>query len=268
MSARLPALPACLPAAFCNPLDIVSQVLVNTIFLLIHIPPSVCQVAVTAAMLVRGQPYLVWCQWYLELICISITTGITRTLGQTGSSIGHGAASGGQQYQGLWTAAVEALAVPAGPAPDLDSLAGRLVLALSMWWMLFVTWFLPLYVSWRLERHFKSAYIIRSVRRQQSLLQEQQQLQQQEEGVKATQLTGVPCTCTASTESSRQEAASRPRSYSTPCAVLPILPQTPARLSKHVGLAAVLCMAASQLFLLLCTWSPALTGLLSKQVIV
>jgi hypothetical protein len=134
-----------------------------------------------------------------------------------------------------------------------------------MWWMLFIVWFLPLYFSWRLERHFKSAFVIRSLRQQhqQPLLQDGQQ-QSQQEGVKVAKITEVPCSC----RGSAGEASSRPGRYCTPCAVLPVLPQPLSRLWKHLGLAAVLCMAASQLFVLLCFWSPRVAGLLSKPVVV
>lgn len=301
-------------AAFWHPLDIVSQAALNTLFLGIHLPPAVAQVAYPMALLVRRWPQLVWVQWGVESACRGLAhycaSGLT-TLALTVSSNSSSRASGpgslwvaglpaaptalGQQSAQhrllldeecsssglqslLSTAAARAVAVPARPAPDVSTIAGRLILCLSTAYMLFAVLFLPLLCFWRLERHLKSKFVAvcASQAQMHSSSSPHRQLQQQgpNGGAPAVAGAATPTPIDSLTSSQQQPPASTtdqghcnaPSVFHTAPVVLPLLPR-PVQLLRMLGMAAVVCCLAGELFVWLCVQFPALTGVLTVQMV-
>lgn len=266
---------ASLIAAFCLPLDFLSQGLVNTLFMIVHLPPTLAQVAYAPAMLVSSCPELVWLQWLLEYPC-SAAGAYTQTVLQgaadsgcpgacVGSSHSHSTQMCPSQPLPLgqptrpmtahlserWAAATAA-GTPAGPAPDLDSTAGRLILALSAFWMLFTVWYGPLFLSWCLERHLKSRFVARV------LADRQQQAQEAQAGRAGA---GCGATNTVASSSHCKQVDVLPAGLAPP-AVLPLFPQP---LFLHIGSAAVACFVAAELLALLCVRVPTVAGMLWPQ---
>jgi hypothetical protein len=88
-----------------------------------------------------------------------------------------GGGSGGSSS--IWTVGAAAVAVRPRNAPDVDSVAGRLILALSSAHMLLWVLIVPLYLAWRLERHLKGKYLATLMPACQQQGVGKQQLQQQ-----------------------------------------------------------------------------------------
>lgn len=164
-------------AAFCLPLDFVSQLVINLVFFCINTSSALCQVAYQMAMLVARCPRLLWFQLAIECIVSAavwpvqlmleglrglIVNDCTAPAGDAGS--GACPAMQGAGAAGRLTVA-EQVAQPAGLVPDMDTLAGRFVLAASLALLLLVVLYMPLLFAWRLKLHFKSRFIAHAVRR-------------------------------------------------------------------------------------------------------
>jgi len=210
-------------------MDIRASLVLNSTHVLLIFPGQVATVAYAVGLLTRSFPVLPWIQWLLEVLCSTVAEGF-----------------GGGVLEARWThrLAAAAVSVPPGPAPDVDSVAGRLNLALSTWVMLFVVLYVPLFLSWRLERHFKAKYMA------------------------AAAAAGVTSMSAVEADGSGAGRASEPSDsmFQTLPEVLPLLQQQPSEVIRHLGLAAGVCFVASQVFVWLCVRCPALLGMLSKQI--
>lgn len=190
----------------------------------------------------------------------------------------------------LSTAAARAVAVPAWPAPDVSTTAGRLILCLSTAYMLFAVLFLPLLFVWRLERHLKSKFVAvctspAQMHSSSSPVRQQQQQQQQSLGGGAPAVAGAatPSRIDSLTSSQQQAPASTtdqghtrtalisgqgnaPSVFHTAHVVLPLLPW-PVQLLRMLGMAAVAFCIAGELLVWLCVQFPAVTGVLTVQMV-
>jgi hypothetical protein len=220
------------------------------------------------------------------------TAAASTVLGQ--QSAQQCSSSGLQQSLLSSRAAAQAVAEPAGPAPDVSTTAGRLILYLSTTYMLFAVLFLPLLCAWRLERHLKSKYV--AVWAAQTQPQQKQQ-QQQKLRVEAQTLTeafgclpdtrhhAAPTSAGGSTacpsDSSSSTSSSTPGSgvpstaqgnerassvVRTAPVVQPLVPP-PLDLLHLLGLAAVACCLAGQLFVWVCVQFPAVPRQLKGQLL-
>lgn len=282
------------------PLDIRSQAVVNSLWFAISFPRAVTQVAYPMALLAQNIPNLIWGQWLLEFACSTVAQGFAQVPAWVLSSSGGGrrhnsaqlptagaahseSAGGGLSESGVCSAeqlplrssAAEAVATPAGPAPDLASTAGRLILALSTCYMLLVVLVLPLAVTWRLERHLKSkrlaAHAAGAHGQQPAAPGQPHRLsdgapdshtepaggwspkQHRRSGVREHR--GRPC------------LARLPRSkFHTPPTVLPFLVR-PVQLCVLLGVLCGACFILAEAFVLLCVHSRTVSGLLADQLI-
>lgn len=165
--------------AFCLPLDFVTQAVINAVFFCINTTTALCQVAYTVALLVRAKPQVVWLQWGIERVTSTILWpaqymlgGVVRAIGTRSESLsgfegtpGSCLSAEGTSWQDSIQAQSQLVMLPPGLAPDLETLAGRLVLSASMALILFFVLYLPLLLSWRLELHFKAQFVAAVVRR-------------------------------------------------------------------------------------------------------
>jgi hypothetical protein len=118
-------------------------------------------------MLVKHKPRLVWLQWGIEQLSSTIVWPLQlllRTLAAAARTSPHSSSSSSSsttllQQQGQRTDVFKLVAMPPGIAPDVETHAGRLVLAVSMGLMLLVVLYLPLLFAWRLERHLKARFM-------------------------------------------------------------------------------------------------------------
>jgi hypothetical protein len=220
MQFRLPVL----HAAFCLPLDFVSQAVITAVFFVIHYPPNCPQVAYVFQLLLQHAPPLLLLQQGLESTITAagkllqlftvwgpVAVAAASTDNAAAAAAAESCAVASSSFQWLsqlleplnvWSpepttqsiaetcavscpvATAAPIAVgsmlfdPPGAAVDLHTVAGRWIFASSTVYMLFAVLLVPLYVSWRLERHLKSKWMatLPHVRLQQALLQQQQQV--------------------------------------------------------------------------------------------
>jgi hypothetical protein len=274
-------------AALGLPLDILTQGFINTLFMAVHLPPTLATVAYAPARLVSRWPQLVWLQWLLEYPCSAAVactqtvlqwaaadTGPPGACGFEGSSYNssthvcpaqlplleeptHQLTAPLRQGWGAAAAAAAAVGTPARPAPDLDSTAGRFILALSAFWMLFVVWFGPLYLSWCLERRLKFRFVAGLL----ASRQPQVQLGSAGRARPDASSNGEACDIGGSSSRSKQVACVPPAQV-VPPKVLPLFPRP---LFLHLGRAAAACFVAAELLVLVCVRVPAVAGLLWPQ---
>jgi hypothetical protein len=182
-------------AAFCLPLDITSQVVLNSVFFCINVTCALCQMAYPVAMLICARPQLVWLQWGFEQAAyatfrplIWVITALSsldtfdiswqrrwwfqsafgiRSAAHTCAAAAAAGTAAGTAAAGVSECLTPAalVAQPPGYAPDVDTLAGRLVLASSMALLLFSVLYMPLLWAWRLECHFKTRFMCEMVHR-------------------------------------------------------------------------------------------------------
>jgi hypothetical protein len=213
-----------LHAAFCLPLDFVSQAVVTAVFFVIHYPANCPQVAYVFQLLLQHAPPLLLLQQGVESTITAagnllqpftlwgpaaVAAASTDTAAAAAAECAAAASSIDPLIQllqplNVWspgptaqsiaeTCTVSCPAAAAAPisvgsmlfdppqaAVDLHTVAGRWIFASSTAYMLFAVLLVPLYVSWRLERHLKSKWMatLPDVQLQQALLQQQQQQQQ------------------------------------------------------------------------------------------
>lgn len=161
-------------AAFCLPLDIISQVVINSIFFCIHMPPTVTQIAYAVNMLVRHKPILVKLQWNLERVLHKLLWHLPAhaatkaaadqatpgAFGSTSNSTAMASCPATLAHPQECLDPSAYMFLPPQPAPDLITPAGRLVLTLSLCLMLYLVLYVPLLFAWRLERHLKSRFML------------------------------------------------------------------------------------------------------------
>jgi hypothetical protein len=236
-------------------------------------------------MLVRHKPRLVWLQWGLEqLACVAVLPLqlLLALVGDAASLLTDGTSALTmwqqppllqqqqvcvQQQDGDSWAQVGR---PPGRAPDLDTPAGRLVLALSMGLMLFVVLYVPLLFAWRLERHLKARYMLTAVQRHGSV-------SSSSSTAGATSSSGPASPSSSGPGSSNSKALQHPATASSsssssavefvsPGPSFPLFPTVKGVLARHLGAAAGVCFLLGELFVWACTVSPAVAGVLWEQI--
>lgn len=258
-----------------------SQAFINTLFFFLHFPPVVGQVAYAVGMLVTYKPRLVWLQWGLERGLQEALAGVQSipqllagfssllrtpfTQLEQASAPGSSILGAQQQQQQQCMDPYTAVSLAAQKAPDLDSPAGRLVLALSTAAMLFFVLVTPLYFAWRLERHMKSRYM--------STLASSGKTGSEADASMSCRQSDCSWDCSSSDGSHRaggdggsEEEEEQDAGYVRPPAVFPVLPPASGALGGHMAVAAVLCFAVAEVFVGLCCVSPLVAGILWKQI--
>lgn len=268
--------------AFCLPLDIMSQVFINVVFFCLHFPPTVTQVAYPIGMLVRHKPRLVWLQWGIEqLACVAVLplqlllalVGDAASLLTDGTSaltmwhqppLQQQQAGMQQQDRDSWAQ----VGRPPGRAPDLDTPAGRLVLALSMGLMLFVVLYVPLLFAWRLERHLKARYMLTAVQRHASVSSSSSSSTAGATSSGPTSPSSAgPGSCSSSKAVQHPASSSSSTAeFISPGPSFPLFPTVKGVLARHLGAAAGVCFLLGELFVWACTVSPAVAGVLWEQI--
>jgi hypothetical protein len=192
--------------AFCLPLDFVSQAVVTAVFFSIHFPANCPQVAYVFQLLLEHAPPLLLLQQGLESslhVMLQLLQPLVLIQPAAAAAIGSialdpsdnsltAAAAGGDCRDSCPSGTASATSIAVGSmlfdapraAPDLHTVAGRWIFVCSTAYMLFAVLLVPLYVSWRLERHLKSKWMatLPDVQLQQVLLLQQQQQVAQERG--------------------------------------------------------------------------------------
>lgn len=232
------------------------------------------QVAYPMAMLVRHKPRLVWLQWGLEQLASAAVLPLQLLLALVGDAAslltdGTSALTIAQQQplqlqqacmQDTWAQ----VARPPARAPDLETPAGRLVLALSMGLVLFVVLYVPLLFAWRLERHLKARYMLTAVQQHASVRSSRD----------SSHDSSSPTHPASSGPSSTSKAVRHPGTHSSsssadfvsPGPSFPLFPTVKGALAWHLGAAAGVCFLLGELFVWACTVSPAVAGILWEQI--
>jgi hypothetical protein len=250
-SAVCRAVPLCPVPAFCLPLDIVSQVVINVVFFFINSSSALCQMAYPMAMLVRVLPRLVWLQWGLERVAAAAlwpAQQLAGALSYSSSTAGNGSGdsgscvSGASSWPDCWAAASERVAVAPGLAPDVDTLAGRFVLAVSAATLLLTVLYMPLLFAWRLELRFKTRFLADVARRSEGRVAQDSAML-----AGSSSIVGPP-----------------EKPYPTfEKALQPVPFMSTAR---HLGLAACVALLLGEAFVWACCVFPAVKGLLWPQI--
>lgn len=255
-----PAVPCCIVPAFCLPLDIVSQVVINVVFFFINSSSALCQMAYPMAMLVQAAPTLVWLQWGLERVAAAVLWPAQQLAGALSPSSAAGECSvmaaassssstcvpGPSSWQNSLAAASERVAVPPGLAPDVETLAGRFVLAVSAATLLLTVLYMPLLFAWQLELRFKTRFLADMARRSDSRRAGQDSVMVREVGGSSSSSLGPA------------------KPY--PTFAKPPQPMAFMGTAKHLGLAAGVALFLGEVFVWLCRVSPLVKGLLWPQI--
>lgn len=271
---------------FCLPLDIVSQVVINVIFFCIHFPPTVTQVAYPVGMLVKHKPWLVVLQWELERAASTLAWPLLHLLqlfaaasipsasggGSSSCDITSGSSSDAGGAAGECLTGFAAVSLPPKRAPDLESPAGRLVLAGSVALMLYLVLYVPLLFAWRLERHLKSRFMMTVMRKQAG-----SSISTTTAGAAASSSISASAAGGKGAAASGKLAAaavggvgggggdSSSGSFFAPPVVYPVVPGK-AAITLHLVVAAIVCFLCGEVFVWMCTVSPTVKGILWDQI--
>lgn len=223
------------------------------------------------AMLVRHKPRLVWLQWGLEQLASAAALPLQLLLalvGDAASLLTDGMSALTMTHQQPLQQAQQAcmqdtwtqVAWPPARAPDLETPAGRLVLALSMGTMLFVVLYVPLLFAWRLERHLKARYMLTNVQQHASV--------RSSASSASSSPTHLTSSGTSSTSKAVQHQATNSSSmdFVSPGPSFPLFPTVKGALARHLGAAAGVCFLLGELFVWACTVSPVVAGILWEQI--
>lgn len=193
----------------------------------------------------------------------------------------------GQHQQCMDAAA--AIALLPRRAPDLETPAGRLVLALSCALMLLVVLYLPLYFAWRIERHHKSSFMTALMRASGNPAAGSSTSPSSSKGsLPFVSGADTGSTFSASDSAECKGAVDCSSDYTTTCATASgcgsacrsgsmacgdglyqpsaALPQGRGGLATHLLGAAVACFVLAELFVWLCSVSPRVAGMLWQQI--
>lgn len=234
-------------------------------------------------MLVRHKQRLVWLQWGLEhlatrilqplqLLLRSAAAALSSLTGSNNSSSSMQSVLQLQPEQCVQDAFAQVSQLP-GRAPDLETPAGRLVLALTMGLMLLTVLYLPLVFAWRLERHLKARFMVAVM---------------QKAGSDGSSPCSSPVAKAAGCSSAGAFACTAGKAHSSsywedeftkgsskgtgkaafisPPESFPLLPTMKGAVIRHVGAAGVVCFLLGEVFVWLCTVSPLVKSIIWEQV--
>lgn len=238
------------------------------------------QVAYPVGMLVRHKPRLVWLQWGLEKAASTAAWPlqlVVRSLAAAAASVLAGSRRSThiwQQQQQACTDTFALVAQPPGRAPDLATPAGRLVLALSMTLMLFIVLYVPLLFAWRLERHLKARFMVTVMQSARTSSSGSSTPVASDAGgssssSKAAHSMGCDSKCIdggGDGGSSDSGSSATRGKYVSPGPSFPLFPTVKGALMTHLGVAAGVCFLLAELFVWVCTVSPAVAGILWQQI--
>lgn len=135
--------------------------------------------------------------------------------------------------------------------------------------MLFVVLYVPLLFAWRLERHLKARFMVTVTQNARTSSGGSSPVASSAGGSssKAAVSTGCASKCgdagDGSGNSSSRVACSK---YISPGPSFPLFPTAKGALASHLGAAAAACFLLGELFVWVCTVSPALAGILWQQI--
>jgi hypothetical protein len=243
-----------------------------------HLP----QVAYAVGMLVRQKQRLVWLQWGLEHLATRILWPIQLLLRSAAAALsslaGSSSSSSASVLQPLPEQCVQdafaLVAQPPGRAPDLETPAGRLVLALAMGLMLLTVLYLPLVFAWRLERHLKARFMVTVMQKAGSNGSSPCSSPVAKAAGCSSAMpfarAGNVCNSSGCWEEDICSKGSSKRvgkaAFISPPACFPLLPTMKGAVIRHLGAAGVVCFLLGEVFVWLCTVSPLVKNLLWEQI--
>lgn len=242
-------------------------------------------------MLVAHKQRLVWLQWALE----RAASGVAWPLKQLVAAAASRGVRDDMDTVALQQRCQDAFALvaqPPGRAPDLETPAGRLVLAASMALMLLVVLYLPLVFAWRLERHLKARFML-------TVMQKAGGSSSSESTSASTSTSSSPCespsakagagsskaalfapaghaAAGSSSSSSWEGLLAQGNStgakgkdgaaFISPPESFPLFPTVKGALLRHLGVAGAVCFVAGEVFVWVCTVSPLVASVLWQQI--